>query len=149
MATFRGTFDYTLDAKNRLTVPAKWRTSLSDGVVLAQGTAKCVSVWTPDHFEAYTDSAIADLHPIDPRRDELERYFQSNSFDVDLDAAGRVMLPGPLMRYAGLTKDVVITGVRTRMEIWDRETWAEYNAGLDIAALIAPFAHKTPASPTA
>ncbi len=146
---FRGAFDYTLDAKNRLTVPAKWRTSLSDGVVLAKGTAKCVSVWTPDRFETYTDSAIADLHELDPRRDELERYFQSNSFDVDLDAAGRVMLPAPLMRYAGLTKDVVITGVRTRMEIWDRETWAEYNAGLDIATLTAPFAHQTPAPPTA
>ncbi len=111
MATFRGTFDYTLDAKNRLTVPAKWRTSLSDGVVLAKGTATCVSVWTPERFESYTDSAIADLHELDPRRDELERFFQSNSFDVDLDAAGRVMLPAPLMRYAGLTKDVVITGV--------------------------------------
>lgn len=149
MATFRGTFDYTLDAKNRLTVPAKWRTSLSDGVVLAQGTAKCVSVWTPDRFESYTDSAIADLHELNPRRDELERYFQANSFDVDLDSAGRVMLPPPLMRYAGLTKDVVITGVRTRMEIWDRETWAEYNAGLDIATLTAPFAHATVASPAA
>jgi MraZ protein len=149
MATFRGTFDYTLDAKSRLTVPAKWRTSLSDGVVLAKGTAKCVTVWTPERFESYTDSATADLHELDPRRDELERYFQANSFDVDLDTAGRVMLPAPLMRYAGLTKDVVITGVRTRMEIWDRETWAEYNAGLDIASLTAPFAHATVASPAA
>ncbi len=149
MATFRGTFDYTLDAKNRLTVPAKWRPSLSEGLVLAKGTAQCISVWTPERFESYTDSAIADLHELDPRRDELERFFQSNSFDVDLDSAGRVMLPPPLMRYAGLTKDVVITGVRTRMEIWDRETWAQYNAGLDITTLTAPFARPTPAPPTA
>jgi MraZ protein len=146
MATFRGTFDYTLDAKNRLTVPAKWRPSLSDGAVLAQGTAQCVSVWTPDRFDAYTELAVADLHEIDPERDKLERFFQANSHDADLDAAGRIMIPAFLMKYAGLTKDVVVTGVRTRMEIWDRETWNAYNASLDIAELTRSFT-KTPVTP--
>ncbi len=141
MATFRGTFDYTLDAKNRLTVPAKWRSSLSDGVVLAQGTAACIAVWTPERFDAYTESAVTDLHELDPRRDELDRYFQPNSHDVDLDSAGRIMIPPRLMQHAGLVKDVVITGMRTRMEIWDRETWSAYNAALDITRLTAPFAH--------
>ncbi len=145
MATFRGTFDYTLDAKNRLTVPAKWRSSLSDGVVLAQGTAQCVSVWTPERFDAYTELAVADLHEIDPERDKLERFFQANSHDVDLDSAGRIMIPAFLMKYAGLTKEVVVTGVRHRMEIWDRETWTAYNATLDITELTASFA-KTPAA---
>ncbi len=146
MATFRGTFDYTLDAKNRLTVPAKWRPSLSDGVVLAQGTAQCVSVWTPDRFDAYTELAVADLHEIDPERDKLERFFQANSHDAELDAAGRIMIPAFLMKYAGLTKDVVVTGVRTRMEVWDRETWNAYNADLDIAELTKSFT-KTPTTP--
>lgn len=141
MATFRGTFDYTLDAKNRLTVPAKWRSSLSDGVVLAKGTADCISVWTPERFDAYTETAVSQLHELDPRRDKFERYFQANAHDVDLDSAGRIMVPAFLMKYAGLTKDVVVTGVRTRMEIWDRETWNAYNATLDIAELTAPFAH--------
>jgi MraZ protein len=147
--TFRGTFDYTLDAKNRLTVPAKWRSSLSDGVVLAKGTAACVSVWTPERFEAYTQTGVENLHELDPRRDELDRYFQANSHDVDLDSAGRIMIPGFLMKYAGLTKDVVVTGVRTRMEIWDRETWEAYNATLDITKLTAPFAHANVVPPTA
>lgn len=149
MATFRGTFDYTLDAKNRLTVPAKWRSSLSDGVVLAQGTATCVSVWTPERFDAYTESMVAGLHEVDPERDRLERFFQANSHDVDLDAAGRIMIPAYLMEYAGLEKDVVVTGVRHRMEIWDRATWKTYNAGLDINELTAPFRAQTTTAPPA
>jgi MraZ protein len=60
---FRGTFDYSLDAKNRLTVPAKFRASLSEGVVLAKGIEHCVQVWTPKAFEAYTESALAGMSP--------------------------------------------------------------------------------------
>lgn len=48
MATFRGTFDYSLDAKNRLTVPARFRAALAEGVVMAKGTEACVQLWTPD-----------------------------------------------------------------------------------------------------
>lgn len=144
MATFRGTFDYTLDAKNRLTVPAKWRPSLSDGIVLSKSTAKCIAVWTPERFDAYTENAVSQFNELDPRRDELERYFHAGSHEVDLDSAGRIMIPSFLLKYAGLTKDVVVTGMRTRLEIWDRATWEAYDAALDIAELTAPFAGSGP-----
>lgn len=147
MATFRGTFDYTLDAKNRLTVPAKWRPSLSDGIVLSKSTAKCIAVWTPERFDAYTEKAVSQLHELDPRRDKLERYYQAGSHDVDLDSAGRIMIPAFLLEYAGLKKDVVVTGVRTRLEIWDRETWHAYDEELDIEELTAPFASAGPGGP--
>jgi MraZ protein len=94
---FRGTFDYTLDAKNRLTVPAKFRASLSEGVVLAKGTAACVAIWTPQGFDSYVDAALADMHPLNPEADKLNRFFQANSLDTELDAAGRVMVPGFLL----------------------------------------------------
>ena len=66
---FRGTFDYSLDAKNRLTIPAKFRASLSEGVVLAKGIERCVQVWTPSGFEAYTAQRAAGRAPaVRPRR---------------------------------------------------------------------------------
>ena len=136
---FRGTFDFTLDAKNRLTVPAKFRSSLADGVVLAQGTAQCVSVWTPEGFDAYVQAALEGQHPLSPRADQINRYFQANSIDAELDAAGRVMLPSFLLEHAGLTKEVVVTGAGERLEIWDRAAWAAYNASLDIGELTASF----------
>ncbi len=83
---FRGTFDYSLDAKNRLTIPAKFRASLSDGVVLAKGIERCVQVWTPSDFEAYTGSALQGVHPLSADARKLTRFFSANSLDTDLDA---------------------------------------------------------------
>jgi MraZ protein len=138
---FRGTFDYTLDAKNRLTIPAKFRTALAEGAVLARATERCFSIWPVKDFEAYVQTALAGLHPLAPQRDKILRYFSSNSFDTALDGAGRVMVPAPLLEHAGLQKDVVVTGVEDRLEVWDRARWTDYNAALDISDLTAAFGH--------
>lgn len=127
---FRGTFDYTLDAKNRLTVPAKFRASLSSGCVLAKGTERCVAIWTPEDFDAYVDGVRAGMHPLSPQAETINRFFSSNAFDTELDSAGRVMLNAPLLAHAGLTKDVVVNGAGNRLEVWDREAWAAYNEEL-------------------
>jgi MraZ protein len=141
---FSGTFDYTLDAKNRLTVPAKFRTSLTDAVVLAKGTEQCMTIWPKRDFEAFVTGTLEGLHPLHPKRDALKRFFFSNSFDTELDSAGRVMVPPSLMQHAGLTKDVVVNGMDDRIEVWDREAWARYNAELDITALAADVAFGAP-----
>jgi MraZ protein len=127
---FRGTFDYTLDAKNRLTVPARFRAELAGGVVLAKGLERCVAVWTPDAYDTYTAAALAGLHPLSKEAQKLRRFFSANSLDTELDAAGRVMVPAFLLEHAGLSKDVVVTGAGDALEIWDRTTWATYNDAL-------------------
>ena len=137
---FSGTFDYTLDAKNRLTVPAKMRTSLTESVVLSRGTEKCVSLWPKRNFETFVTAALAHTRPLDPKRDAIKRWFFSNSFETELDSAGRVMLPAALMGYGELAKEVVVNGMDDRIEIWDRRRWADYNAALDINDLAALFA---------
>ena len=127
---FRGTFDYTLDAKNRLTVPARFRAELAGGVVLAKGLERCVAVWTPAAYDEYTAAALHGLHPLSKEAQKLRRFFSANSLDTELDAAGRVMLPAFLLDHAGLSKDVVVTGSGDALEIWDRMTWATYNDAL-------------------
>jgi MraZ protein len=127
---FRGTFDYTLDAKNRLTVPARFRAELAGGVVLAKGLERCVAVWTPAAYDEYTAAALRGLHPLSKEAQKLRRFFSANSLDTELDAAGRVMLPAFLLDHAGLSKDVVVTGSGDALEIWDRMTWATYNDAL-------------------
>jgi MraZ protein len=67
--TFRGTFDHALDAKHRLTIPARFRGTLADGVVLAPspeiepGAARAVAIWTPADYDTYTDSVLSGLNP--------------------------------------------------------------------------------------
>ena len=132
MVPFRGTFDHTIDAKNRLTVPARYRAALAEGVVLAMPVdlKPCVGVWRPEEYERYTRRALAELPPLSPRLNELERFFYGSSHDADLDAAGRVMVPGFLGEHAGLTKDVVVVGVGDRLELWDKAAWSEHRSTL-------------------
>jgi MraZ protein len=132
VAPFRGTFDHTLDAKNRLTVPARYRSALADGVVLAMPVdlKPCIGVWRPEEYDSYTRSAIAELPPLSTRRTELERFFYGSSHDTDLDAAGRIMVPGFLGEHAKLAKDVVVVGAGDRMELWDRMGWADHRSTL-------------------
>ena len=129
--SFRGPFDHTLDAKHRLTIPARFRGALSDGVVLAAaheveaGGPRTVSVWSTQAYELYTSSTLAGLNPASPTARELKRFFFNASFDTELDAANRVMIPPQLMSYAGLDKDVVVTGSGDCLEVWDRTRYAE------------------------
>jgi MraZ protein len=127
---FRGTFDYSLDAKNRLTVPAKFRTSLAEGVVLAKGIERCVELWRPPDYEQLIAGALAGENPLSPKARRLKTFFAANAFPSDLDSAGRVMVPPPLMEHAGLTKEVVVVGAEDSLQLWDRTAWTEFNAAL-------------------
>jgi MraZ protein len=142
---FRGTFEHALDAKHRLTVPAKFRAALASGVVLAaspETTAsapRSIAIWTPDAYEAYTTAALVGLSPISPEARDLKRFFFNYSHDTELDSANRVMIPPMLMEYADLDKDVVVTGSGECLEVFDRSRYGGYSEDVlirvpDIAA---------------
>ena len=121
--TFRGQFHYSLDAKNRLNIPPKFRAAFSSGLVLSKWIDPCVTIWTPAAFEAFTESYLSSANPLSRDRRDLIRYFHHNSFDAELDAAGRVTLNPPLIEHAGLGREVVLAGNHDRMEVWDRRGW--------------------------
>jgi MraZ protein len=129
---FRGTFEHTLDAKHRLTVPAKFRAALAAGVVLAASheatsdSPRSVSIWTPGDYEAFTAQTLSGLNPSEPKARELKRFFFNSSFDTELDSVNRLMIPPPLMRYASLEKEVVVTGSGECIEVWDRSAYDRY-----------------------
>ena len=129
---FRGTFDHTLDAKNRLTMPARYRSALAGGIVLAVPVDQepCIGVWRPQEYEEYTRRAIEAMPTLSPRRAALERFFNAYSHDAELDAAGRVMVPAFLGEKAKLQKEIVILGVGERLELWGKELWSEHQAAL-------------------
>jgi MraZ protein len=129
--TFRGTFDHALDAKHRLTIPAKFRGALAGGVVLAPshevetGAPRTVAIWTPDAYDEFTRTTLTGLNPLSPTARELKRFLFNASFDTELDSANRVMIPTPLLEYAGLSKEVVVTGSGECLEVWDRGRHAQ------------------------
>jgi len=135
---FRGHFDYSLDAKNRLNVPPKFRAAFSDGVVLAKGLDPCLWVWPPSAFEAFTAQVLGGLNPVSAERRKLTRYVAGSSFDAELDAAGRVTLNPALLEHAGIDREVVVVGVLDYLEVWARDRWL---AGQDeLSAEVAQIA---------
>jgi transcriptional regulator MraZ len=135
VALFRGTFDHTLDAKNRLTVPARYRGALADGVVLATPVdmRPCIGVWRAEEYERYAERALAELPPLSNRRAELERFLHGGSHDAPLDGAGRIMIPNSLRSAAGLSKDVKVVGAGERLELWDSGAWTDHKSALQAA----------------
>ena len=140
---FRGHFEYALDAKNRLNVPAKVRAAFSSGVVLAQGLEPCVTIWVPEEFERWTQSFLANLNPLSPERRKLTRYFAGTSFDAELDAAGRVTLNQALLDHAGIDREVMIVGNLDHLEVWDRRRWGQErdSLGQEISGIAESLGH--------
>lgn len=131
---FRGTFEHALDAKHRLTVPAKYRDALKGGVVIAfspeteVGTARSLSLWRPEDYDSFAGGSLAELNPLSPRARDLRHLLYGNSWDLELDAANRLVIPQRAREFASLDKEVVITGAGDHLQIWDHLAFAEYNA---------------------
>jgi MraZ protein len=121
---FRGQFEYSLDAKNRLNIPAKFRASFSGGLVLARWLDPCVAIFTPEAFDLFNESFMTDTHPLSQQRRRLTRFFSGGSFDAELDSAGRVTLNAPLLEHAGIDREVVVIGAGDHLEVWDRSGYA-------------------------
>jgi transcriptional regulator MraZ len=128
---FRGHYEHSLDAKNRLSIPAKFRAAFSSGVVLAKDPEPCLAAWTPETHESIIERALGELNPMGSEYRKLSRFYQGNSFEVELDASGRVTLPPPLMAHAEIGKEVVVVGVGDHLEVWSRERWGSQQEGLD------------------
>jgi MraZ protein len=120
-----GEYDHSLDDKKRLTLPAKFRQSFSDGVVLARGMDGCLAVYTREGWDTFVESRLAVLDPLSKESRQMSRFMFAGASETELDKQGRVMVPGPLVEHAGLDREVVVAGVRDHLEIWDRAAWRE------------------------
>jgi len=128
---FRGHFEHSLDAKNRLSIPARFRAAFADGLVLSKDPETCVAVWTPPAHEETVGAALAGLNPLGKERKRVSRFWQANSWDLEMDKASRVTVPPALVTHAGLDREVVVAGVGDHLELWSREGWESEQQSLD------------------
>jgi MraZ protein len=131
---FTGTFEHNLDAKNRLTIPSKFRAALSGGVYLSRAIEHCVSLYPADAYTEMAEAALKTVSSFTPRGRELRRVLYSTALETELDSAGRIMLTPKFMEHAGIGREVVITGAGECLELWDRSTWADYDTDLTARA---------------
>ncbi len=124
---FLGDFQHTLDAKGRVSLPAKFRNQLSGTIVVSKGLEGCLYVYPAEAFQTWLAALVQKGNDFDPGSRRVRRFFTSGAIETELDGAGRVMLPPVLRQYAQLKKEVSITGNGDRIEIWDTNAWAVYN----------------------
>jgi MraZ protein len=121
-----GEHEHTLDEKNRLTLPARFRARFAEGLVLTRGIDGCLTVYTPTEFAEKVESPLAKLDPFSRESRAMERFYYANAVEAVPDKQGRIMIPQSLIQKAGLTREVLVIGVSSRLEIWDRATWRQY-----------------------
>ena len=118
-----GEYEHSIDEKNRLTLPARFRESFSEGVVITRGMDRCLAVYPRADWERTIDDQLEGLDPLSREARSLQRYFYSAASEADLDRQGRIVIPAGLLAYAQCGRDVIVAGVRDRLEVWNRDAW--------------------------
>ena len=118
-----GEYAHTIDDKNRLTLPAKFRESFADGGVVTRGLDGCLYLYASEEWDSLVGSRLAELDPLGQEGRLMQRYFFSGAAEAEPDKQGRIMLPAALVEHASLGREVVVAGVHDHLEIWDRASW--------------------------
>lgn len=129
----RGEQKHTIDSKNRLFIPSKFREELGTQIVIAKSVmGKCVWIYSRENWERFEEK-LRDLPQISAY--EVVSWLYVNSEDAEVDTQGRIAIPAKYLKYAGITKNIISAGVRDHMEIWDEETFEEKMESTDVSAL--------------
>lgn len=136
---FLGEYQHTLDAKGRVSLPAKFRAQTTTKVIVSKGLDECLWVFPSDSFSSFLER-IEREDEFKGKARKLRRHFMAGSVEIELDSAGRISLPPVLREYASLEKDVAITGNGDRIEIWDANAWVAYST--ETAESIEDFAEE-------
>jgi MraZ protein len=118
-----GEYEHTIDEKHRVTLPARFRDVLAQGVVATRGLDRCVVLYTGESWDTLVEQRLEDLDPFSKEGRQLQRYMFSNATPSKPDRQGRLLLPSGLIEHAGITREVVVAGLRDHVEIWDRAAW--------------------------
>jgi MraZ protein len=134
-----GEYRHSIDAKGRVSLPARFRASLGATVVVGKGFGRELVVYTPDGYEAFLGKLLA-LDGVKNKVRDAKRYFTANAHVVDVDKSGRVNLPATLATWAGLEGEAVVIGGGDHAEIWSPAEYAGFEERTtDIASIAEEF----------
>lgn len=117
-----GEFEHTLDAKGRISMPAKLKKDIGDNFILSKGLDGCLFAFSMAEWLNF-EAKLKTLPLSDKNSRNFVRFFLSGATECEIDKQGRFLIPNNLREAASLTKEAVIIGVGTRIEIWDKSKW--------------------------
>lgn len=125
MVSFLGEYESTIDSKGRFLLPVAFKKQLAEGItqfVINRGFEKCLTLYPLASWQPLFEN-ISGLNDFDPSVRAFRRYFLNGATPVELDSAGRLMLPKNLLAHAALNKDIVLVSALNKIEIWDKDTY--------------------------
>ena len=123
-----GDYRHLIDEKNRLSLPAAYRSTFSGSFILTKGFENSLAIYTVDTWESIQRQTLLSVGNDAERNRVFERMLYSGVIEASLDKQGRIILPQQFIDYAGLKKNIATIGVNNRIEIWDEEKWVEYSS---------------------
>ncbi len=119
---FMGEHYHTIDTKGRLIIPSRFREQLGEEFVVTAGLDGCLFVYPCDEWKLFEEKLLA-LPLSNPSARKFSRFFLASASSCEIDRQGRILLSAKLRAWATLEKEVVLAGVGSRIEIWDKKRW--------------------------
>ena len=123
---FMGEYRHSLDSKNRLIIPSRFREELGGTFVVTRYLEGCLTVYTNEQWNKLT-SKLSSIPLTNKAGRQFTRFFLSKAVECEPDAQGRIQLPAALIQSASIVKKCVVIGTGDHIEIWSEERWDEYN----------------------
>ena len=121
-----GEYKHTIDDKNRISLPRKFRSELGKKIVITRGLDNCLFIYSQKEWEQIAKKlGTMGFGQADTRG--FNRFMLSGAMEIGIDSAGRVLLPEHLRSFAKLDSKAVFAGVYNRVEVWDEKAWDDYN----------------------
>lgn len=117
-----GEYTHTIDEKNRLSLPAKFRAEMGKKVVMTRGLDKCVAIFTQREWQRISEK-LSESSMLQADSRSFSRFMFGGATEVEVDSIGRVLVPDFLKEWGKLGVKVAVIGVRSRVEIWNEKAW--------------------------
>ena len=128
-----GEYEHSLDVKGRLIMPSKLREDMGEKFIITKGLDGCLFVFSQNEWLKFEEK-LKTLPLTNKNARDFVRFFLSGATECEVDKQGRFLIASNLREYANMEKDVVIIGVGTRLEIWNKDKWKNYNSDENISA---------------
>lgn len=130
-----GEYRHTLDDKNRLSLPAKFRKEMGKKIIITRGLDRCLFVYPVNEWKKFSEK-LASLSIGSTEGRAFSRAMLGGATEIDIDGSGRMLVPEHLKGYASLATKVVVAGIHNRIELWNEEVWTTYTTGVEDQANI-------------
>lgn len=127
---FLGEYQHALDVKGRVILPSKFRARLDEGCVLTKGQDHCLAVYPREVWDRKV-AALSEARLTNSQVRNFSRFIFAGASDDGPDKQGRLFIPEPLRRFAGLDREVAVIGAGTHVEIWDRQAWERHQGATE------------------